>query len=314
LDDEARVTGARVSNSEGETYVDADNVLLATGGFQGDPALRVRYIHPAADRLLLRANPCSAGDGLRLALDIGASHSDNMSSFYGCLMPYPLTRELSQTDYTALAQYHSEHAVLINRAGRRFCDESLGDRVSAGAVLRQPGATALLLADEELKSRYILQAFIPGMDRGMDKFELARTLGAHLVSAPTLPELAYQVGQWGFNAERLLMTISRYNDDLINGTPGHPRRSRHAMRLTTPPFFALEVQPAITMTYGGVRVDGHCRALTREGAVIKGLYAIGFDAGGFYQRGYAGGLARALVTGAIAVEHILSLPREVTHA
>ena len=44
---------------------DAEPLLLATGGFQGDRELVREHVHPGGE-LLLRANPWSAGDGLRL--------------------------------------------------------------------------------------------------------------------------------------------------------------------------------------------------------------------------------------------------------
>jgi succinate dehydrogenase/fumarate reductase flavoprotein subunit len=312
LQDRKRVTGARVRTPEGDIDVEAENVLLATGGFQADPKLRKQHIHPNADRLLLRSNPFSVGDGLRLALQAGAALSDNMSGFYGCLVPHPLDRELSQTDFTALAQYHSERGILVNRAGVRFCDESLGDRVSAGDVLRQPGSTAVLLADEEVRRRYVLKPFIPGMDQGLDKFEFAGRIGAKFAEALTWSDLARQITDWGFDGQAMLSTVGEYNDQVASGGPFAPARSRHAMALATAPFFALEVQSAITMTYGGIRVDRRGRVLTSASDPVPGLYAIGFDSGGLYHRGYAGGLARAIVTAVLAVEDIAS--RRVTTA
>lgn len=301
-----RVTGARVRTLDGDIDVEAKAVVLATGGFQASPDLRRRYLHPEADRLLLRANRFSAGDGLRLALEAGAALSDNMSGFYGCLVPHPLDRELTHADFTALAQYHSERGILVNREGSRFCDESLGDRVSAGDVLQQPGSISVLLADEDVRRRYVLQAFVPGMDQGLDKFELAKSMGARLAKAGTWEALAGEVSTWGVDGEAMLATVVAYNARARLGGPFDPPRVRHAMPLEAPPFYALEVQPAITMTYGGVRVDPRCRALTAAGDPIPGLYAIGFDSGGLYHRGYAGGLARAIVTGVLAVEDIAS--------
>ena len=62
-------------------------LVLATGGFQGDADLVRRFIAPEA--VLHRANPWSAGDGLRLARERGAALSGGMDEFYGRAMPAP---------------------------------------------------------------------------------------------------------------------------------------------------------------------------------------------------------------------------------
>ncbi len=64
-----------------------------------------------------------------------------------------------------------------------------------------------------------------------------------------------------------------------------------------PPFHALEVQPAITFTFGGLRVDPDGRVLDRDGAPVPGLFAAGADAGGLQDVRYVGGLALGLVFG-----------------
>src|SRR5918992_1288551 len=59
----------------------AGPVVLATGGFQGSREFVRRYVTAEAASLRLRANPWSTGDGLRLALEHGASMSEGMDEF-----------------------------------------------------------------------------------------------------------------------------------------------------------------------------------------------------------------------------------------
>jgi succinate dehydrogenase/fumarate reductase flavoprotein subunit len=71
LDDAAgRITGVRVSSS-GELLA-ADAVILASGGFAGDPELVGRHIIGGPGRMRVRAHPRSTGDGFRAALQKGA--------------------------------------------------------------------------------------------------------------------------------------------------------------------------------------------------------------------------------------------------
>lgn len=81
-------------------------VIAATGGFQGSPELRARYIGPGADNLFVRSNSGSVGDGLRLASLAGAGTSSGLATYYGHLMAAPLRREdITPKEYLALAQY-----------------------------------------------------------------------------------------------------------------------------------------------------------------------------------------------------------------
>src|SRR5271155_2540441 len=72
-----------------------------------------------------------------------------------------------------------------------------------------------------------------------------------------------------------------------NGTP------HKALTDGDGPFWALEVQPSITFTYGGTRIDTSAWALSDDGLAIPGLYVAGMDAGGFSNWRYCGGLALA---------------------
>ena len=118
-------------------------VILATGGFQGDRGLVRRYITPEADRLWLRSNPWSTGDGLRLGLAAGAGLSEGLDEFYGRNLPAPPAR-VTPADFIRLAQLYARHAVVENEAGNRYPPERITwseiDVVQWTA--RQPGARA----------------------------------------------------------------------------------------------------------------------------------------------------------------------------
>jgi fumarate reductase flavoprotein subunit len=63
--------------------------------------------------------------------------------------------------------------------------------------------------------------------------------------------------------------------------------------------FAVHVAAAVTHTLGGIRVDEQARV-----SGVDGVWAAGVDAGGIASRGYASGLAQALVLGLAAAESI----------
>jgi predicted oxidoreductase len=123
----------------------------------------------------------------------------------------------------------------------------------------------------------------------IDRFEHARSLGARITSADTVETLVETVGEWGLDAAVLTHTLDAY---------AGPNTLRE------PPFWAVEFQPTITFSLGGLRVDAHGRVLDRDGAAIGGLYAAGGDAGGLQGPHYVAGLMLGMVFGPRAVEAV----------
>jgi succinate dehydrogenase/fumarate reductase flavoprotein subunit len=291
------VTGALVTDRDGETEIRAGAVVLATGGWQGSPLLREKYLGRGAGALRLRANPYSTGDALEAALAVGAGTTERMDPFYGHLVAHPI-EHFEPGDYLRLSQIWCYYGVLLDLTGRRFTDESIGYHTCAQDLLGRPGARGLLVADEELRRQYIAPPLNTGLE-AIDRLAEARGEGAHVVSAPTIEELAASVAGWGYDEANVIRALRDYNGAIGAGTepPDGVARKRYRISLTTGPFHAMEVTPAITFSHGGLRSDEHARVLNADGQPIPGLYAVGSDAAGAFCRGYAGGLANAAVFG-----------------
>ena len=118
---------------------DGAPTVLTTGGFQGDAELVARYITP--EPLLLRANPWSAGDGLRLALGRGAETSTGLDEFYGRNMA-AVPRALEPGEFVALAQVYARCATVENASGERFEPRHWADLDVVQWTARQPGGRA----------------------------------------------------------------------------------------------------------------------------------------------------------------------------
>jgi len=289
------VLGAEIVLQSGEAReLRATETLLATGGFQADPELRASLIHPLARELTLRSNPHSKGDGLRLGLAAGAQFGYQNAAFYGHLMPYGVPLN-DLTSAVALTLYYSEHGVLLNLEGRRFMDETVGDHLNAIALLEQPEARALLIADSRVREEFILAPYVEGIEP-IDCFDAAYKRGARCAVAEDLDELRYMPEEWGYDGDVIRRAILEFNDQCAAGTPQPPRRF-DARPLDRPPFYIIETWPAITYTFGGLLIDSEARVLDGHGEPIPGVLAAGADAGGLFMRAYAGGLASALVFG-----------------
>lgn len=291
------VAGAIVADRDGETEIEARAIVLATGGWQGNPRLRLEYLGPNAGALRLRANAYSTGDALEAALAIGAGTTERMEPFYGHLVAHPI-EHFEPGDYLRLSQIWCYYGVLLDLTGQRFTDESTGYHTCAQDLLNRPGSRGLLFADEEVRQRYVAPPLNTGLE-AIDRLAEAGDEGAHVVSATSIEALAASVAAWGYDEARVVRTLHGYNRAMRAGgePPGGVARKRYRIGMTTAPFYAMEVIPAITFTHGGLRTDEHARVLTASGQAIRGLYAVGSDAAGAFCRGYAGGLANAAVFG-----------------
>jgi succinate dehydrogenase/fumarate reductase flavoprotein subunit len=293
-----KVTGVLAREGAGELVrYEAAATVLATGGFQGSPEMLERYVGTQADRLVLRSNPGSVGDGFRLATSAGAGATAGMGTYYGHLLPYPMV-SFGPGDFTPMTQYYSNATVLVNLRGERFCDETLGDEILNQALTRQPEARGVMLFDQRVRSTRAVAESFPGLG-AIDRFELARRAGGRSTEAVSLDELVATVASWGVDAEALARTVQRYTavaeggGGMCDGVPVSPA----ARPPVTAPFYGLVVQPSVTFTLGGVRIDTDARALDHDGRPIAGLHVAGSDIGGFSNEGYAGGLAPAWITG-----------------
>jgi succinate dehydrogenase/fumarate reductase flavoprotein subunit len=302
------VVGAEVRSADGRRrQVRARSTLLATGGFQGDPALRTAHIHPHADRMQLRSNPHSRGGGYRLASQAGATTGHDDAGFYGHLIPSGIPFA-DPADFVDMSLYYSEHALLFNLHNERFVDETLGDHLTAMALLEQPESRGLLLADARVFRDWIVGSYVEGAV-AVDKFALASKRGGRVGLAEDLEELTYLPEEWGYRGDAIRDAVTRFNECAAAGPSPLPGRELDPLPLAEPPYYVIETVPALTFPFHGVRIDDQARVLREDGAPLGGLLAAGSDTGGLWHRAYAGGLASALVFGLTAADTATAMAR-----
>ncbi|MBW6495904.1 MAG: FAD-binding protein, partial [Burkholderiaceae bacterium] len=286
------VVGAMTSHPDGETELRAPRVLIATGGAQGNADLRAQMIHPAARTMRLRSNPHSTGDGLRLAIAAGGAQAGPNAGYYGHLLARGCPMR-GDSDYVRFTQYHSIHGVLLNRLGQRFCDESFDDHASSQLTLRQPGAVALLVWDAQAQRDFGIAAPVAGAEP-MDRHQIALAAGCPGGVFDSLQAVGDFAASSGYDGAACVNSLLLYNE-LMRTAPerAQPPREHNARPLDRGPWYVLEVDSAITFTFGGLACDAMARALDPFGAPIPGLFVAGADVGNAFRRGYAGGLALA---------------------
>ena len=290
-DASGRVTGARLRTPGGEVDVTArQGVVIATGGFsRGEELLRI--FAPEQLAAIPFGGKGNTGDGLRMAWKLGADMAD-MSYVSGTYGSHPDTGDVHEL----LTAYYMG-AIIVNRSGERFMDESQSYKTLGRTVLDEEEGLGIQIFDADVRA--MSHPGIPLKD-----MEAIEELG-HLHQADSLEELADLVG---IDEERLVDTVARYNAAIANGTPDPLGRASlcngvgELRAITRAPFYAYPAKSLMTTTYCGVKVTPNAEVVDVEGAIVPGLYAVGEVAGGFHGAAYMTGTS--LGKGAIFGLHV----------
>lgn len=288
----------------------AGSTVLATGGFQGDSELKAKFIGSGAEDIAVRSNPNSTGDGFRLGQEAGAAASRHLSGFYGHTLPSPL--DVTPQQFLRLTHYFSAYGVLVNRQGRRFTDESLGDEVSNQFLVKQSGHRGVLIWNEQTQQEKALAVPYPsGM--ALNRHAEATEAGARTAKTETLDELLDIIGTWGVDRTGAARTVRNYRkasagDAVALDAPLPAKPSP----LENGPYYAVELQPCITIPFGGLRTDVDGRVLDRNAQPVPGLFAVGADAGGAQDLRYVGGIVFGFVFGRRAAEAAMASSDKLT--
>lgn len=291
------VSGVRVRRP-GQFVELHGQVILASGGFEANPEMRLRYLGSGWDLVKVRGSRFNRGTMLDQALRAGAQAVGHWGGCHATPVAAdaPAEGDLKITDKTGRHSY--PYGLLVNALGRRFVDEGeqyyMKTYAKTGAAIRaQPQAWAAQIFDQKVLSR--LQP---------------RYSTQEPVVADSIAELA---GLLGTPPQALQATVEEFNagapedagafdpniEDGLATSGVVPPKSNWALRLDSPPFVAYPVTAGITFTYGGLRVDPETRVLDNEGRPMPGLFAAGEITGGFFYDNYpaGAGLMRGAVFG-----------------
>ena len=283
--------------------------LIADGGFQGSAETVRRYISPQPGHLVQRGAGTGTGDGLQIAIELGASVV-GMDRFYGHVLA---AQALERDDFWPYPWVDPICAasIVVNEQGQRLVDEGKGGVFIANSLARleEPLSTWVIF-DEEVWTGPGARGVIPPNPNLV-------LGGAAIPQADSIASLAATIG---VDRDALTATVTEYNAWIASGgqsIPSIPRSvgSVVALPIAKPPFRAIRLAAGITYTMGGIAIDGNARVLGNDGNVIDGLYAAGTTTGGLEggpQAGYVGGLIKSVSTGLLAAEHAVSRCRSVS--
>ncbi|MGH9086535.1 MAG: FAD-dependent tricarballylate dehydrogenase TcuA [Acidimicrobiales bacterium] len=301
--DGGRVVGVRVRRDGTAQLIPAGAVVLACGGFQSNVEWRTRYLGAGWDLAKVRGTRFNTGDGIRMALDIGAVSWGQWSGAHavGWDLNAPTYGDLAVGD--GFQKHSYPFGIMVNRDGERFVDEGADFRNYTYAkygrvILNQPGLFAWQIFDA--KVHHMLR----------DEYHIRQVTK---VKAATLEDLATKLD--GVDPRNFLRTVRDFNEAVDQKVPFNPNikdgrgtrglainKSNWANTIEEPPFEAYAVTCGVTFTFGGLRITPHAEVLDTEEALIPGLFACGELVGGIFYFNYPGGtgLTNGSVFGRIA--------------
>lgn len=293
VDDTGRVAGVHAT-ARGNRPVEfraRGGVVLGSGGFEGNTEMLARYLGPRSTYLrpVSRGGNYNKGEGIQMALDIGAAPCGEFGSYHA----EPID---PRSGIAEPSVFIFPYGVLVNKEGERFADEGPGtvdqyyERVTR-RIYQQTEGIAWVILDAGLED-------VPNWRRGLRTDQppiAAATLGA-LADAIGIPRAAFEATVAAYNAA---CRPGRYDPLALDGlaTAGlHPPKSNWARPITRAPFHAYPIISSNVFTFGGLKIDPEARVLNRDGDPIPGLHAAG-EIVGMYYHNYTG--ATSVMKGAV---------------
>lgn len=276
-DQSGTVIGVQAKAKDGALVtVHAKSVVLATGGF-GANLDYVAQLKPSLKGFVTTNAAGAQGQGIEMAQAVGAATLD-----LDQIQIHPTVEQ--ETSALITEGLRGDGAILLNREGKRFCDE-VGTRDAVSAAELEQGEFVWLVVDQKMVDAssviagYIKKGFTT---QGEDVDAMAQAMGV--------------------DSAVLAQTLDTWNASVAAGKDEAFGRTSFAQPLDTAPYYAIKVAPGVHHTMGGLRIDPNAQVLNQQGQPIQGLFAAGEVTGGVHGANRLGGNAVAdfVVFGRIA--------------
>ncbi|UOR13547.1 FAD-dependent tricarballylate dehydrogenase TcuA [Halobacillus amylolyticus] len=286
-----------IEQNEQTVEVSTASVVLACGSFEANKQMRAEHIGKEWEAAIVRGTEYNTGDGLTMALAIGAQRHGEWSGCHSIGTDYNAPKV---GDFKKPGDIFKKHSyplsIMLNKEGERFVDEGADFRNYTYAkygreILKQPDHVAFQIYDQQVR---------PMLRKEYNLEE------ATYYQADTLEEL---VEKLPVNKAPFLKTIAEYNEAVEDGyynptvkdekgTTGiTPPKTNWALPIEQGPFYAFPVTCGITFAFGGLHVNTEGEVLNEDSEPISGLFAAGEMVGGIFYGNYPGG--SGLMSGAV---------------
>ena len=269
---DGKAVGIKATGKDGhKVTINAKSVVIATGGFGANAEMVEKY-KPELKGFATTNAEGAQGQGIDMATAVGAATVDMDQ-----IQIHPTVHiEEDGNAHLITEGLRGDGAILVNAEGKRFYDEvSTRDKVSA-AIIAQPDKSAWLVVDQSMVDK---SAVIAGYIKS-----------GYTVTGATYEELAKAMG---VDEATFTSTMNTWNQAVEAKSDAEFGRTSFANPLTTAPYYAIKITPAVHHTMGGIVINPKAEVLNEKGEAISGLYAAGEVTGGVHGANRLGGNAVA---------------------
>ena len=300
---DGKVTGAIFSTDEGNVQVNAANVILATGGYPGNPDM-MSALSPMAVACCTASSfsPKDRGMGIKAALWAGATMDVEAAPMVfnrGLVAPgVDCGYDENGLFRGTVSQFNigSQPFMKVARDGKRFMNEACPYDFTCFAAQQHNGGVWAMIFDANC-AEDVARFATDGCSK-MTQSTLANTPdpaeayasqieAGLLFQADTIEELAEKLGFEGDAKDAFLAEVERYNgfydaqDDEDFG-----KEAYRLSQIRTAPFYGGWFGGSLLTTCDGITINEECQALDADRNVVEGLYAIGDCSGRFFANNY----------------------------
>ncbi|MBF1090828.1 MAG: flavocytochrome c [Solobacterium sp.] len=269
---DGKAVGIKGTGKDGhKVTINAKSVVIATGGFGANAEMVEKY-KPELKGFATTNAEGAQGQGIDMATAAGAATVDMDQ-----IQIHPTVHiEEDGNAHLITEGLRGDGAILVNAEGKRFYDEvSTRDKVSA-AIIEQTDKSAWLVVDQAMVDK---SAVIAGYIKS-----------GYTVTGATYEELAKAMG---VDEATFTSTMNTWNQAVEAKSDAEFGRTSFANPLTTAPYYAIKITPAVHHTMGGIVINPKAEVLNEKGEAISGLYAAGEVTGGVHGANRLGGNAVA---------------------
>ena len=269
---DGKAVGIKATGKDGhKVTINAKSVVIATGGFGANAEMVEKY-KPELKGFATTNAEGAQGQGIEMATAVGAATVDMDQ-----IQIHPTVHiEEDGNAHLITEGLRGDGAILVNAEGKRFYDEvSTRDKVSA-AIIAQPDKSAWLVVDQSMVDK---SAVIAGYIKS-----------GYTVTGATYEELAKAMG---VDEATFVSTMNTWNQAVEAKSDAEFNRTSFANPLTTAPYYAIKITPAVHHTMGGIVINPKAEVLNEKGEAISGLFAAGEVTGGVHGANRLGGNAVA---------------------
>ncbi|SFG66797.1 FAD-dependent oxidoreductase [Oribacterium sp. WCC10] len=274
-DDQNNVTGVICDSRTGTKTINAKAVILACGDYAWNDDLTAELAPDALHNYTSTA-VSNTGDGINMAVEVGAVKSAFGESMSGCFAPDPY-------DMPVVGQPNNSYpfeCLLLDNKGERPVAEDLGVHSQMIHFINEGEPDyGWVVMDQEIADKFFK----------LDEY-LERTSEGSVIQAYKEDSIEALAKDMNLDPATVQATVDEYNkmcdsgEDTDNG-----KDAQYLSSIDEGPFYAVKEYDLTRGNYGGIETNLKGEVTDKDGNAIPGLYAAGIiSSAGFFGDYYPG--------------------------